>query len=98
MQGGDKGKEAETDTNPVHSIPPLVPMGSRGLLPLPREHGGRGGNPYRGAMSWISLSRLLTKLELSVFGGQDAKGWLNKCGKYFEVYEEPIDRRVYLAS
>lgn len=40
MQGGDKGKEAETDTNPVHSIPPLVPMGSRGLLPLPREHGG----------------------------------------------------------
>lgn len=97
MQGGDKGKEAETDTNPVHSIPPLVPMGSRGLLPLPREHGG-GETTHIEVQCRGYLSRLLTKLELSVFGGQDAKGWLNKCGKYFEVYEEPIDRRVYLAS
>lgn len=44
------------------------------------------------------FSRLLPKMELLVFGGQDPEGWLWKCSKYFEIYEVPTDRKVDLVS
>lgn len=40
MKGGDKGKEADMDSVQINSIPPLIPIESRGLLPLPCEHKG----------------------------------------------------------
>lgn len=39
MKGEDKGKEAETDPTQGQFVPPLVPIDSRGLLPLPHRPG-----------------------------------------------------------
>lgn len=38
------------------------------------------------------------KLDFSLFSGGDPVEWLNKADQYFELYQIPDDRKLYIAT
>lgn len=58
----------------------------------PRYLHGVIPNPY------TEMSLRSQRLELTLFNGEDAVGWLQQCEKFFEMTGTPVDQWVNLAS